>query len=72
MKYTLQQLHDMILPMVQSPTEDGGEALTSALVEIIKQDRVDTAARLKELGVPIVRVLSRLEDGEGSDVQPEA
>lgn len=70
MKYTLQQLHGMILPMVQSPIEDDGAALTVALVEIIRQDRLDTAARLKEAGIPIVRVLEgRAETADAAEAQ---
>lgn len=39
MKYTLEELHEMILPMIQSLGSRTPEELTGAIVEIIKQDR---------------------------------
>lgn len=36
---TLDELRDMILPMIQSPGERTPEEMTDAIIEIIKQDR---------------------------------
>lgn len=38
-KYTLEEMHEMILPMIQSLGNRRAEELTDAIVELIKQDR---------------------------------
>jgi hypothetical protein len=43
-KYTLDELHQMILPMVQSLGNRPPEELTGAIIDLIKQDREANAA----------------------------
>jgi hypothetical protein len=39
MKYTLDELYQMILPMVQSLGSRSPEELAAAIIELIRQDR---------------------------------
>lgn len=49
MKYSLEQLKSLILPILKSMPAGDEDRVADAIVEIIKQDREDTANKIEKI-----------------------